>query len=418
MSMQFPAGALAGLALLVALIHGDSPQRAVAAEGAAATPAADVFRLVSVEKEALLRRCLPKVEDPLIQKVLDDPQLIFYTDDEMPKAYQFLGGTHHGVHAVQYNISANGSEPFGNGNREFPWNSPGGTHRSPNVRSFRFLSLPRDAQGKLLPVVWFTQRLTGDGTRGYAWRFPVGTILGEVLMMRGPDNLDYTFELRLRIRHSGDWGVDVYRPFPEAADLATRIKELRPNWAEQPTVAALVQYLETPVNLPVRTLADQHPQRSFQETAGVDNLPDAGDEQLVKELLTKTSFKSAAGAIWRQGANGVATSAPSTAARFHVVPANYDAGFIAVDSASCLRCHSTVNQNVDRFQSARDWYGRIRGSDGIFSFHPFDPGSISYNGYPNGIRMRDELVAAGVLERFDAGRHPNSIYHDVPQLVE
>jgi hypothetical protein len=131
-----------------------------------------------------------------------------------------------------------------------------------------------------------------------------------------------------------------------------------------------------------------------------------------------TTFQSAEGVTWRIGTNGVTTAAPSTDASFHIVPAKYDAGFIDVDSASCIRCHSTVNQNVDRFQGGRDWYGRIRGSDGIFSFHPFDPSSISYNGYPNSVRMRDEMIEAGLLERFDPDRHPNSIYHDVPDLVE
>lgn len=409
--------ALGGLALFAASLLTATWCPAAEETAPPATEAAGV-RLMSAEKETLLRRCLPRVSDPLIQKVLDDPQLIFYTEAEMPKAYQFLGGSHHGVHSADYNISANGGEPFGNGNREFPWNSPGGTHRSPDVRSFRFLSLPRDNDGRQMPVVWFKDNLSGDGARGYAWRFPVGSILGEVLMLHGPDGHDYTFELRLRMRHSGDWGVDVFRPFPEAVDLANRIKELRPNWAELPAVAALVGHLDAPVVLPVRTLADRHPRRSFDETAGIDTLPEVGDDALIKELLVNTTFKSAAGMHWRQDAKGVTTAAPSTTARFHVIPANYDAGFIEVDSASCIRCHSTVNQNVDRFQSGRDWYGRIRGSDGIFSFHPFDPSSISYNGYPNSIRMRDELIAGGVLDQFDPARHPNSLYHDIPHLPE
>lgn len=390
-----------------------------AADEAAAEPAERPrFSLMSAEKEARLRQCLPKVADPLIQKVLDDPQLIFYTDAEMPKAYQFLGGSNHGVHAVEYNISANGSEPFGNGNREFPWNAPGGTHRTSGVRTFRFLSLPKDNEGKPLPVVWFRHRPTGDSAQGYAWKFPVGTLLGEVLLMRAPDGHDYTFELRIRMRHSGEWGVDVFRPFPEAADLVARVKELRPNWSEQPAVAALIEHLEAPAELFQQTLADRHPRRTFEQTAGIDSLPDVKDDELIKDLLLGTEFKSAAGLNWRRGTNGITAAAPTTAASFHIVPAKYDAGFIEVDSVSCFRCHSTVNQHVDRFQSGRDWYGRIRGSDGIFSFHPFSPSSISYNGYPNTVRMREEMIAGGVLEKFDPSRHHNAIYNDVPELVE
>ena len=100
------------------------------------------------------------------------------------------------------------------------------------------------------------------------------------------------------------------------------------------------------------------------------------------------------------------------------MPAKYDAGFVEVDRASCMRCHKTVNQPVDKFQSGRDWYGRIRGSDGIFSFHPFDPSSLSGNGYPVPVRMRDELVSAGVIERYDAKKHDKLRYAQVPTLIE
>ena len=84
-----------------------------------------------------------------MQAIFDDP-FILYTDREMPKAYQFWNGQMPGVHRASYNISANGSEPFGNGNREFPWGTPAGTHRAKNVWTFRFLRLPRDEQAKCI----------------------------------------------------------------------------------------------------------------------------------------------------------------------------------------------------------------------------------------------------------------------------
>jgi hypothetical protein len=83
-----------------------------------------------------------------------------------------------------------------------------------------------------------------------------------------------------------------------------------------------------------------------------------------------------------------------------------------------MRCHETVNHNVQEFEPGRDWYGRIRGSDGIFSFHPFSRGSISFNGSPVSVSMNSELRAAGLLERFDADKHPNSIYNSIRKLVE
>src|SRR5690606_26322986 len=125
---------------------------------------------------------------------------------------------------------------------------------------------------------------------------------------------------------------------------------------------------------------------------------------------TTTLFRSAEGEIWLVAAGNKPAYAPTTQASFHIVPRNYDAGFIAVDQDSCSRCHNSVNRHVDEFDSRRDWYGRVRGSDQIFSFHPFEPGSISYNGFSSTPRMRHALVRAGLLEHYDARRHPATIY--------
>lgn len=372
--------------------------------------AAPPVRLMSAQREAKLRRALPRVDDPQVARLLKDPGLILYTHREMPKAYQFWDGMFPGVHSAEHNISANNREPHGNGNREFPWGSPAGTHRARNVSSFRFLRLPQDAQGQVRPVVWYRHRLPGDRSGGYAWTFPLGTVFGEVLALRGPDGHDYTFELRTRTRQNGYWAVDAFRPYPNAESLSARIKELRPDWSKQPKLTQLVSHLDAPRKLPVQTLADRMPaQRVFRETMGVDNLPPIDDDRLVMELLTGATFRSAAGEVW-QGAGGVTTCAPTTSARFHIVPAGYDAGFISVDNKSCMRCHDSVNLSVDEFDYSRDWYGRIRGSDGIFSFHPFSLGSISHNGFPVSVQMRSEFVRSGILEKYDPRRHPNSIY--------
>ncbi len=214
---------------------------AATGESAPAVPAAQAFdnrpTLMSAEREAAFRKFLPRVENAQLRQLVDDPRLLIYTDAEMPKAYQFFDGAFPGVHSVSYNISANGSEPFGNGNREFPWSHPAGTHRATNLSAFRFLWLPRDSQGIFWPVVWHRQ---ADSQGGYAWTFPVGAVLGEVLALHGPDGHDYTFELRLRTREVGFWDVDVYRPFPTAADLARRIRELRPQWKAQTQPGAVL----------------------------------------------------------------------------------------------------------------------------------------------------------------------------------
>ena len=334
---------------------------------------------------------------------------MFYTEDEMPKAYQFFDGAFPGVHAVSYNISANDSEPFGNGNREFPWGTPAGAHRVPNLYTFRFFRLPLDEAGKRLPVVWYQ-----PSQGGYAWTFPVGTIFGEVLCMTGADQVAYAFEMRLRERERGTWSVDVFRPFPTAASLSQQIKQLRPQWKTQPALAALCDHLDQDKELPELVLADQQPQRrTFAQTMGVDTLPPLDDDKLVIELLRQTKFRTSLGTIWRYGTNKTHTTAPTTLASFHVVPKNYDAGFVEVDHLSCMRCHRTCNITVKTFDGPRDWYGRIRGADGIFSFHPFDPGCISHNGFSQAVFMRSSLVEAGLLDRFDEAKHPNKLYHSL-----
>lgn len=172
-------------------------------------------KLMSPEREAELRQFFPKVADAEVAALLADPDLILYTDEEMPRAYQHSRG----VHSPLYNISATRPrEPHGNGNKEFPWGDAGGTHRCEGVRSFRFFRLPKRENGSHWPVVWY-QSVKSEGP-GIVWVFPRGTIFGEVLTLRGPDKKDYTFELRLRRRMQQTWEVDVFRPFTTSQALA------------------------------------------------------------------------------------------------------------------------------------------------------------------------------------------------------
>ena len=123
-------------------------------------------------------------------------------------------------------------------------------------------------------------------------------------MMRGADGRDYCFEVRVRFRQIDDWAIDVFRPFPRSEDLAEGIKTLRPNWQEQPALASAVKLLSGPTVLPERKLVDQHPRKTFQQSMGVYVLPSLEDDELVKELLSKTTFKSALGNPWAEGTNG------------------------------------------------------------------------------------------------------------------
>lgn len=372
---------------------------------------AQPYRLVSAARDRQLREMFPTVADDHLQSLFRDPRLILYTDNEMPKAHQDWESGLPGIHSPRYNISANGSEPFGNGNVEFPWGAPAGTHNSRNVQTYKFLWLPQDERGNTLPVAWYHEHASGDSQTGYAWIFPRGTVFGEVLLLSTPQGKSLPFEVRIRIRESDDWSVDAFRPFPTAGDLAERIRELRPQWQEHPSLEKLVRHLEEPRPLPPKLLADNHGTRQvLSQWMAEDELPEVGDDALVEELLTKSTFASVASTTWRKGSNGYMTHAPTTKASFHVVPASYSAGFIDVERKSCMRCHDTANKSVREFDAPRDWYGRIRGSDGIFSFHPFDPSCISYNGFGSGVALRQDMIAAGVLTRYDGTKHPRERY--------
>ena len=418
MGLRIGIGVIAAFGLLLGNVDGvtSSAMDEETVEAEVAQPQARPVRLMSAAMDKYYRDFFPRVVDPEIQSLLDDERLILYTDREMPKTYQDWDGSLQGVHSADYNISADGGEPFGNANHEFPWGTPAGTHRASNVSSVKFLRLPLDEQGQTLPVVWYRKHYRGDSQAGYAWTFPVGTVLGEVLRQRGPDGKDYTFELRIRVRERGDWAVDVFRPFPTAESLIERIKELRPQWEENETLVKMMFHLETPFAMTKMRLVDYHPRLSFSQSMGVDRLPPLNDPDLVARLLLTTPFQSASGKTWRYGTNDVWTCAPTTKAAFHIIPADYDAGFIEVNRFSCARCHATVGMHANDFEFGRDWYGRVRGSDGIFSFHPFALSSVSYNGMGVSVSMRAELVNAGVLQRYNPAVHTNDNYNKVVHM--
>ena len=111
-------------------------------------------RLVSPQQEAQYRQAFPAVYDEDIAKLLASDDLVFYTEKEIPKAYQ-NGNT---FHSPYYNISAE-PDPFGNGNREFPWNEAGGAHNVRNLEVFRFIQFPKDKNGRYYPLIYWNERL-------------------------------------------------------------------------------------------------------------------------------------------------------------------------------------------------------------------------------------------------------------------
>jgi hypothetical protein len=161
---------------------------------------------------------------------------------------------------------------------------------------------------------------------------------------------------------------------------------------------------------PLRLTDTLHRKTAFDVGSGTAALPRLS-EAMAAELLDGTPFKSAVGAAWRRGdAPETTVFAPTSLEAFSLVPKDYQGTFMGTDTDSCKRCHEHTLRHVDQFDSVRQWYGRVRGADQIFTWHPIDPSSISYNGAARQVRLRQAFIDAGMVEPYDANRHPNERY--------
>ncbi len=328
------------------------------------------FRLISKEKHEILSSHIPDSKDGTLQNIRNDKRLIIFTEKEMPKAYQdWNAGALHGIHSPSYNISAaKPQEKFGNPNVEFPWGNPAGTEDVPdeNFSSFKFLLLP---QGESIRL--YKKTLSGDSRPAYIWDYPKGTIFGEVLQHYYNENY-FTFEVRLRKKDDNEWKASAYRPFATLKDFANFCK----------SHGHELYYRDK------RVYQSHQIFKGDVTTTSLESVP----ESIVKKALDQ-KFVNVLGQEWSGEAH-----APTTDEKFHIIPKNYKAATIAVSSNSCIRCHESTLKHASDFEPFRDWYGRVRGSDGIFSFHPFDPSCISYNGIYQGVEIRKSLLDNGIVK--------------------
>ena len=325
-----------------------------------------------------LRGFLPKVEDRTVAGVFANPATYWYTEQDMPPAYQtdsMVDGLAT-FHDPRYDLSGGADQKHGNGNgnTEFPWASPGGTDRA-NVESIRAMLLPA-VDGRTLPVVAYNEVVrTKIGpnyqVRRLSWRFPVGTVFVEVLFIRDERRQPWPFTVRMRQRGDDYWDVAVFRPVPTRDDLAEEFT-FEPKYVQPGRVRAV------------------HPNAvAFDEEAVWDVLPLLQPDD-VRRLLSRP-FVDCTGVDWSEAVE------PTSVQRFSLVPANYDGTLAGNEPTACANCHEHVAKHVSEFDRARDWYGFIRGSDGIFSFQPVDQSSVAGNGNPLPIRLRSDLTRAGLI---------------------
>lgn len=369
---------------------------------------------LSLHREQL-RVFLPETTSPILNSILKSPDTILYTSsfpsDSIPPAYQITNNPLNGLHSPFYNISADFNERqfgVGNPNKEFPWFKPGGTDlAASSIKSIKFFQLPRDSEGKTLPIIYYSQYLRtnspfGETSPTTVWLYPVGTVFGEVLLFTPPNppynRYSYAFELRLRKKTFTTWEIQVWKPFPTLQHLIRAIGQIPRNL----------------ISLPIKIFRNRHPRLILNVTTQKLELPSIPPETTHK-LLTETKFEEATNQEFYSDPsstfNGQLPSGPTNeTSDFHIIPRNYEGHFIGSDVNSCTNCHDSVLKQADFFDLGRDWYGRVRGSDGIFSFHIFDNNSISYSGSPKTIRLNQELLKNRLLVHYNRQIHSNQVY--------
>lgn len=352
-------------------------------------------QLMAPRKLAAVRASLPDLIDEYRHDQLHDEDVIWYTNTEMPAAYQHATGNGYSVtswHSPFYNISGDPSDRFlghgngGNANVEFPWNiAPGGAHLAESVNSVKGFLLP----GK--PVIVFRRNLPGRRGSGaqnavFDWIFPEGTVFIECLTMAIRDQ-DHVFEVRFRERAETSWEFDLHRPYATADSLADAIDAMGPGELRSEAVADL----QAERSLLVFQLTDSghNIERAFDESSEVYNLPMLKTDDVLE--LLQVPFTSVLGLSFKGGASAPSNNTPYA----NLVPPNYHGVFV---TRSCMNCHDSANRHATEFEHPRGWYGRVRGNrGGILSWHPIDPVSISYNGARRTVGLRPEFVRAGFV---------------------
>jgi hypothetical protein len=329
--------------------------------------------LIPPQKLAVIKAALPQVGHPGLANILKDSQTLWYDEDVMTPSYQDSVGASSNS---RWPDLVAGSESVITGMHDrirhrwqFPFATTAGTDESTNLQVENFAFFPQvNGQVKTVNI---TTVIRNANRPEWTWTYQPGTVFGEVIFIVD-DGRILPVEIRTRTRYAPGWAMNVFRPFPRASDLAARIKQLRPNWQSAVNLKNMIDFLADTTTLrPASLRAVAGIASTFQQDGYLDRLPDFGDDQLVRELLTTTTFSSAYGRVWKEN-GGQKAYAPTTSSRLSIVPTNYTIGVVEVTDDSCMRCHKETGRLVSDFYFDLYLYGEIWGKDGIFSFHPYD----------------------------------------------
>jgi len=378
--------------------------------------------LIPEDRLLKIKNALPLVQFEEVTSIFKSSETLWYDHEVLSPSYQDSVGVNTNADwprlvakTAETNPAIQGLFDAQNKRWQFPFSATAGTDRSENVKVTNFLHLPH-VNGKPLSIpIWTVNK--NANRPSWNWVYPIGTTFGEVIFINNNGELLAT-EVRTRKRYKDGWATNTFRPFPTAKSLSAAIKANRSDWSSQPNLVRMLNHLDNTSSLKSEIVTGKAElAKAFRQEAGVDQLPAFEDPTLIRELLTKTSFVTTYGKVWKEG-NGVKSFAPTTKERISIVPSNYQAHFLEVSDDSCVRCHKDAGKRVSDYYSGLYLYGEVWGKDGIFSFHPFDESEYrkirqtgrDVDNYYDNRKINPTLRDMGVFERYDAAKHNTAQY--------
>lgn len=349
---------------------------------------------------------LPRiVGDTAVDRRLNDTRTVFY---RLPQVFQqwvpagkieqrdaALGTTTYIERPAVWGILSTSVLPEFNANRDFPWESTFGlniAHRNKLIPSVydvvNFFSLPEDDEGRLIPIIVLDERPV-------KWLFPDGTMFGEILYVK-KDGKSYVQEIRTRTKGQaqGTWYPRVYRPVKDRQEF---------------TQLTGIAYEPSSKFMQFRNSEEQ----KVEEVSGiVERLPRLTADTTIR--LLSRPFQDVTESGW---------SPSPDKSEFSILPEEYSFGLLKEITAEvCSRCHRQTqisvkrlipNEPIIRDANNASKIGNIRGSDGIFTWHPFVTKSIGTDvGVPPGrtIWLRRFDAENGLVRVIPKGTTPQHKY--------
>lgn len=309
---------------------------------------------------------LPDTEDPELIRVLKDKNTVFY---KLPQVWQHfvpasqieeknltLGTVSYKNTDLIWGIYSVNVNPDSHANFNFPWETTAGLNsvkkeaKYSNVfKTINFINLPTNSEGDVIPI-WIMPEYP------VKWIYPIGTTVGEIIYVVHND-INYVQEIRTRKKDATSeyWTPFLYRPIKNKQEYI----ELTGQADYKPAM----QYMFF-----------RNPQEDevFKMDGLVERLPPLSEKKV--QILLSQKFKNVTDEDW----------SPSSDQDFHILPKNYCFSLIGgVDSINCANCHQqtqiSVRNLVPKDPSVINdpkGTGNIRGSDAVFTWHPFSQSCI------------------------------------------